>query len=120
MVNINELEKGNFIIHEGELCQIKNISLEQDKYVVELCGVFSKQEHSLNIEPDASMDDSGIMRRCGHVISKKEKSIEIMDSISYETFEAEIDEALFNEVSGEDKVTYIRFNNNAKVLEVRK
>ncbi|MBW2993042.1 hypothetical protein KY317_00535 [Candidatus Woesearchaeota archaeon] len=120
MISIQELEKGDFIIHEGKLCQIKNISLEQDKYNIELCGVFSKQEHSLAIEPDASLDDSGIMRRCGHVISKKTKSIEIMDSVSYETFEAEIDEALFNEVSGEDKVTYIRFNKNAKILEVRK
>ena len=120
MVTIRELEKGNYIVHESELCQVKNISMEEGNAIVELNGVFSGNGFSLNVEHDALLEEVNIIRKCGHVISKKEKTIEIMDSISFKTFDAEIDSSLFNEVNSENKVTYIQFNDKTKILEVRK
>jgi len=120
MTAIKELKVGNYIVHEGDLCRIRNISLEGDNAVIRLNDVFSGKEHSLNLGHDAELEDADITRRCGHVISKKKKSIEIMDSYNFKTFDAHIDESLFDKVTSEDKVTYIQFNDKTKIIEVRK
>ncbi len=120
MTTIKELKIGKYIVHEGNLCRISSIALEGDNAVIQINDVFSGKEHSLTLGHEDEIEDADITRRCGHVISKKNKSIEIMDSYNFKTFEAHIDEPLFDKVTSEDKVTYIQFNDKTKIIEVRK
>lgn len=120
MASIKETERGNYVIHEGEPCEVRDIAFESDKAVIRLSGIFSGKDYSLNMGLDDSFRDIDITRKCGHVISKKDNDIEIMDSNSFETFKAAIDKSLFEEAAEGDQVTYIQFNNITKVLEVRK
>ncbi|MBW2995740.1 hypothetical protein KY332_00405 [Candidatus Woesearchaeota archaeon] len=59
-----------------------------------------------------------LVRKCATIISKKQNQIEMLDSTSFETLKATIDEALSANVN--DQVTYVQTDDGIKVLEVRK
>jgi translation elongation factor P/translation initiation factor 5A len=57
------------------------------------------------------------MRKTGQIISKMNGKVQVMDSKSYETFDATIDGELYNEINENDEVIFVDFNNSAKILE---
>ncbi|MBR9692110.1 hypothetical protein GOV06_04985 [Candidatus Woesearchaeota archaeon] len=61
-----------------------------------------------------------LVRKCATIISKPDRGLEIMDSITFKTIKAAVDESLFNEANINDQVTYVLSDDGAKVLEVRK
>jgi len=62
------------------------------------------------------LEEVDITRKTGNVIAKLQDKVQLMDSVSYETFDAEIDKELLNEVREGDDVIFINFN-GFKVLE---
>lgn len=116
MVSIKELKVGHYVVHEGEVCEVRNASPEK----IELKGLFSGKVYSLNCDSGEQIEETDVIRRCAHIISKKKKGVEIMDVNNFETINAEIDDALLGEADVGDQVTYIMFNNSAKILEIRK
>jgi translation elongation factor P/translation initiation factor 5A len=120
MTAIKELKLGNYVVHEGEICEVRDVSLEGDNILVKLRGLFSGKEYSLNSGLMGDIEEADVIRKCAQIVSKKKKGIEIMDCNNFETINANIDESLFEEADVGDQVTYIRFNNSAKILEVRK
>ena len=61
-----------------------------------------------------------LVRRCATIISKSKSHLEIIDSTTFETLKATVDETMFSEASVNDHVTYVQTDVGAKVLEVRK
>jgi hypothetical protein len=61
-----------------------------------------------------------LIRKCATIISKSKNELEIMDINSFQTLKASIDEALFNEATVNDQVTYVKDGKIIKVIEVRK
>ena len=58
-----------------------------------------------------------ITRKTGQVLSKSPTSVQIMDSHSYETLEAQADEQVMSQISEGDEIIFIDYNNTVKVLE---
>ena len=119
MVSIKGLKLGNYVVHEGELCEVRHISIAGED-TIELNGLFSGKSYSLNPDAESQIEEADVIRKCAQIVSKKKQGIEIMDCNNFETFKAKIDESLFDEADVGDQVTYIRFNDSTKILEVRK
>ena len=58
-----------------------------------------------------------ITRKTGQIISKMSGKVQVMDIKNYETFDADIDEGLYNQVNENDEVIFVDFNNSVRVLE---
>ncbi len=46
--------------------------------------------------------------------------MQIMDAVTFETIDVEVDNELMEQATENDQVTYIQFEKTAKVLEIRK
>jgi len=62
------------------------------------------------------LEEIDIIRKTGNVIAKMQDKVQIMDSVSYETFDAEVDAVLLNQINEGDDVIFINFN-GVKILE---
>jgi len=124
MVDIKKLKKGNYIVHENEPCIIRNIEFLQNKNSpiakLELEGIFSGNRYNDHLKLNQSIQEADLTRKCGTVVSKKKDKIQIMDVVTFETFDASIPKHLLNKTQEGDNVTFIKFGNSTKILEVRK
>ena len=64
--------------------------------------------------------DEELTRKCASIISKKENKLEIIDSVSFISYKAEIDPELLKQANENDQVTYVQDGDSVKVLEIRK
>lgn len=62
------------------------------------------------------LEEVDIRRKTGNVIAKLKDKVQIMDIISYETFDAEIDKELLSTIKEGDEVIFVDFN-GIRVLE---
>jgi len=123
MTEAKDLQKGSWIVHGGELFQVKR------KEVV-ACGTHSHSKTKIFIEPLAGggeksltlthhekVEEADIRKKTAQVISKFQNKIQIMDPVSYETLDAEVDEELLSTINEGDEVIFIDYNGVIKVLE---
>ena len=66
------------------------------------------------------MQEDNLLRKCATIISKVDGKLEIMDSITFKTIQAEIDKKLLEQAEINDAVTYTESEGSAKILEIRK
>ncbi len=117
-----EANIGQWIIHQNEPHQIKR--KENVAY-----GTHSHSKTKLFLKPLSKgnikelvcahterLEEVDIIRKTGSVIAKLQDKIQIMDPVSYETFDAELDKELLSEVKEGDNVIFVDFN-GIKVLE---
>ncbi len=125
MVPIKQLRKGNYIVYKNEPCLIKETATvvtgthTHTKVKISLQGLFSGTNDIFTSSPHDTAEEIQIIRKEGQLISKGQDKIQIMDMRSYETFDSEADEELFNELKEGDMVTFIDFNGRFKILERR-
>lgn len=126
MVNIKKLKKGNYVVHNGEPCIIKDLQFvvysthSHTKAKITLQGLFSGKITETSLPLHEQMQEADIIRKCATIISKSEDKLQIMDTVSFETIDADIDKDLLEKANENDQVTYIQFENIAKILEIRK
>jgi len=117
-----EANIGQWILYQGEPCQIKrkeNVAF----------GTHSHSKTKLFLKPlskggikelicshNDKLEEVDITKKTGNVIAKQKDKVQIMDIVSYETFDAEIDKELLNEIKVGDDVIFINFN-GIRVLE---
>lgn len=117
-----EANIGQWIIYQNEPHQIKR--KEAITY-----GTHSHSKTKLFLKPLSKgavkeavfphterLEEVEIIRKTGNVIAKLKDKVQIMDIISYETFDAEIDKELLNTIKEGDEVIFIDFN-GIRVLE---
>ena len=112
-----DIKKGNTIIHEGKLYIVREMVISSKNIKATLENFFSGAIIETTVD---SFEEAQISRKCGSIIQKLPNKLEIMDSISFETIEADIDPELLAEATENDAVNYTKFGNQAKVLELRK
>ncbi len=126
MTDLKKLKKGNYVIYEGEPCVIKDLQFvvysthSHTKAKIELEGLFSGKKIQTSLPLHEQLQEADIIRKCATIISKQESKIQIMDSVNFETYDADISQNLLEQAIEGDNVTYIKFGNSIKVLEVRK
>jgi len=62
------------------------------------------------------LEEVEIVKKTGNVIAKLQNKVQIMDTVSYETFDADVDKELLNTIKEGDEVIFINYN-GVKVLE---
>ncbi|MBW2966431.1 hypothetical protein KY342_04985 [Candidatus Woesearchaeota archaeon] len=126
MTDLKKLKKGNYIIYEGEPCVIKDLKFvvygthSHTKAKIELEGLFSGKKIQTSLPLHEQLQETDIIRKCATVISKQKDKIQIMDTVNFETLDANIDSNLSEQAIEGDNVTYIQHGNSIKVIEIRK
>lgn len=125
MIELKHLRKGNYILHRGEPAVIKEMGIvvtgthSHTKTKAVIQGVFSNFTETLIKSSHETVEQLDIIRKKAQLIAKLDNKVQIMDPVSYETLDAEVEEDLFNKLNEGDEVTYINFNNRSKVIEKR-
>lgn len=124
MKGVKDLKRGDWVIYKGEPYRVERKEVVtvgthcHSKTKLELISLHGKKDSILK-KPGDAMEDVEIIRKRGQIISKSGKNIQIMDLVSYETFNAEIDESLLNQINEGDEVSFTEFSGKVVILEKR-
>ncbi len=125
MTEAKDLRKGAYILHNGEIMQVVRKETvaygthSHSKTKLFLRSLLSKGEKDINLMHHDKVEELDITRKAAQVISKMGEAVQIMDSVSYETFDAKIEPETLQEVSEGETVTFIEYNGHAPGLEKR-
>jgi translation initiation factor 5A len=124
MIDIKKVRPGDYILFKDEPYRvIKNQIVvtgthSHAKNKLDMQGLFNGKYETVVLPPHERLDDVEIVRKRAQLISKQGETVQIMDLVSYETFDTAMNDAL-KELNEGDEVTYIEFRGMATVLEKR-
>jgi translation initiation factor 5A len=123
MPDAQDIKRGEWIILNNELYNVTRKELvaygthshsKTKLFVIPLVG---KGEKSVTFAHRDRIETADITKKTAQVISKLPDKIQIMDIKTYETFDADVDNELLNNVNEGDEVIFIEHNGMIKVLE---
>lgn len=123
MTEAKDLQRGSWIVHEGELLQVKrkeNVAYgthSHSKTKLFLQPLTGGGEKTLTLMHRDKVEETEVIKKTGQIISKFQNKVQIMDPVSYETLDAEVDESLANNLNEGDEVIFIDYNGMIRVLE---
>ena len=123
MAVASELKKGDYFKHNNEIFKLIRKELvaygthSHSKLKLYIQGLDKKGEKTINLHHTDKVEILNIIRKAAQVISKTEDKVQIMDSVSFETIDADLPEEL--EINEGDEVTFIDLEGNIKILEKR-
>ena len=121
----SELEKGNYFMYNGdpvrvvrkEVVSVGTHSHTKLKFYIQ--GLRDKGERTAVFQHSDRVEKIDLMRKQGQIISKTANKVQVMDSISYETLDANLPSELINEINEGDYVTFIELNGKIEILDKR-
>ena len=121
----SELEKGNYFIYNGgpvrvvrkEVVSVGTHSHTKLKFYIQ--GLRDKGERTAVFQHSDRVEKIDIMRKQGQIISKTGNKVQVMDSISYETLDANLPPELISEINEGDFVTFIELSGKTEILDRR-
>ena len=125
MPTASELERGTYFIYNNEPVRVLRKELvaygthSHSKLKIYFQGLNEKSERTINFHHTDKVEIVDIVRKLGQVISKANNKIQVMDMVSYETFDANAPSDLFLELNEGDNVTFIELKGNFQVIEKR-
>lgn len=125
MATASELKKGDYFRHNNEILRLirKEIVVygthSHSKLKLYIQSLDKKGEKTINLYHTDKVEILDIIRKSAQVVSKLPDKIQIMDSVSYETMDADVPEDLTGEIKEGDEVTFIDLEGNIRVLEKR-
>jgi len=124
-MNASDLEKGKFFEYKGDVMQVVKkgvISVgthSHTKLNLTVCDINGKKERDITLGHNEKVDILEITKKRANVISKSDDSLQIMDSMSYETLDAEAEKDVLGTIEIGDEVIYIDYK-GVRVLGKRK
>ena len=125
MPTASELERGSYFIYNGEPVRVlrKEIVVygthSHSKLKIFFQGLNDKSERTANFHHTDKVEIVDIVRKLGQIISKANNKIQVMDMVTYETFDANALPNIFAELNEGDNVTFIDLNGNIQIIEKR-
>ncbi|MCP3682316.1 MAG: hypothetical protein GY861_06460 [bacterium] len=125
MKPVKEVKKGEYIVHRNEPCKImkkENVTFSSHSHTklkIDLEGLFSNFKETVTLLPHESVEDVEIIRKKGQVVARLADKVQVMDLVSYETMDGDVDRDLLEQLNEGDEVTFVGFNEQVKVLEKR-
>ncbi|MDO8741085.1 MAG: hypothetical protein Q7J54_05940 [Candidatus Woesearchaeota archaeon] len=119
MVNVKELRPGTCILYRNKPYKVKRMELVtvgthcHTKNKVEMEGIIEKDSQVAVFASHENLEEVDIPRKRAQVISKQDNKMQIMDSVSFETFDSASD----LELSEGDEVIYVAYNGKIIILE---
>ncbi|MFH1181564.1 MAG: hypothetical protein V1702_01265 [Candidatus Woesearchaeota archaeon] len=123
MIGVKELDKGKCIINRGEPAKVlkrENVTAGthmHTKVKLTVQGLFSGRTEVLTLTSHEMMEDVEIINKRGQVLSKN--PLQIMDLVTYETFDIDALPELKGELNEGDNVAFIEFQGKKVVMEKR-
>jgi translation elongation factor P/translation initiation factor 5A len=121
MGSAGDLERGNCFLYKGDVARI-------DKKEIISCGthshsklkfyieyIFSGKKDVITLSHQDSVETVDVMKKKATVISKS--PLQIMDSQSFETMDAQADPEVLAEINEGDVVIFVDYQGIVKVLE---
>ena len=125
MPTASELEKGSYFIYNNDPVRVTRKETvaygthSHSKLKIFFQGLNEKGEKSINLHHTDKVEIVDIIRKLGQIISKTNNKIQIMDMVSYETFDANARAELSNDLKDGDNVTFIESKGNIEIIEKR-
>lgn len=122
MALASELNRGRFFEYKGEIMQVLRKETvtygthSHSKLKLTIANLRGKGEKAINLMHGDRVDILDIKKKIAQVISKTPQGIQIMDPVSYETLDANVDEELLSGINEGDDIVYIEHNNNVMIL----
>ena len=121
----SELERGNYFIHNGEPVRVIRREVivvgthSHSKLKFYIQGLREKGERNVIFQHSDRVEKIEIMRKQGQIISKTKNKVQVMDAVSYETLDANIQPELIDELNEGDNVTFVELNGTVEILDKR-
>lgn len=125
MTEARELKPGDYIRFNNEILKVVRKEVVSygthchSKTKLFVQGLLSKGEKAINLGHHDNVEIADITRKEGQVIAKLPDKVQVMDTISYETIDVDVDSELLKELNEGDTVTFINFEGKARVIEKR-
>lgn len=125
MAEAKELKSGQYIRYNNEVLKVVRKEVvaygthSHSKTKLFVQGLFAKGEKNFNLNHHDHVETVDIIRKQGQVLSKMPEKVQVMDNVSYETVDADVESGLLGELNEGDNVTFIDFEGKAMVLEKR-
>lgn len=125
MPTATELKTGNYFIYSGEPVRVLRKEVvafgthSHSKLKIFFQGLNERAERFANFQHTDKVEIVEIIRKLGQVIAKTNNKVQVMDMVSYETFDANLNSDLFNELNEGDNVTFVDVKGNIQILEKR-
>ena len=125
MSTASELERGNYIIYNGEPVRVirKEVIVvgthSHSKLKFYIQGLREKGEKTVTFQHSDRVEKVEIMRKQGQIISKTNNRVQVMDAISYETLDSTLPPELVDDINEGDKVTFVELNGSVEILDKR-
>ena len=125
MSTAQELQRGNYFIYNGEPVRLlrKEVIVvgthSHSKLKLYIQGLNERGERSITFHHTDKVEIVDIIRKLGQIISKSNNKVQLMDMISYETLDSNVDTELFNSLNEGDQVTFVNIDGNVQILEKR-
>lgn len=125
MTEAKELQKGMYISYNNEVLKVTRKEVvacgthSHSKTKLFVQPLFGGGEKPINLAHHDNVDVVEIIKKEGQVIAKMANKVQLMDTRSYETMDADADEGLLREINEGDNVTFISFKGQIRVLEKR-
>lgn len=126
MTEVGKLKEGRFIIVDGEPCRIVGFSTSAPgkhghaKAKIDAIGLFDSQKRSLIRPTSAKIDVPMIERGSAQVLAIVTDNVQLMDLLTYETFELPIPIQLRGDVREGVDVEYIQALERRKIERVKR
>lgn len=126
MTTAKELKPGKYIKINNEILKVTRKEVvaygthSHSKTKLFIQGLFTKGEKSINLNHHDNVEVVDIIRKEGQIISKLADKVQIMDKVTYETVDADVDKDLLAELNEGDTVTFINFEGKCSILEKRR
>ena len=122
MATASDLGKGSTFIHQGEPVRVTKKEVvavgthSHTKLKLFVKPVFtSGGEKIITLAHQDKVEIVEIPKKTATIISKQ--PLQIMDSQSYETFDAQADENILSEINEGDEIIFVDYRGKVKVLE---
>ena len=125
MPTASELERGKYFIYNGEPVRVLRREVivvgthSHSKLKFYIQGLNEKGERTVNFHHTDKVEIVDITRKLGQIIAKSNNKVQLMDMVSYETFDANATAELLSQVNEGDNVTFIDVNGNVQIIEKR-
>lgn len=124
MGTASELKKGDSFEYKGETLRVMKKEVvvygthSHSKLKLFCQPVFGGGEKTLTMMHHDKVEILDIKKKTGSIIAKLPDKLQIMDSYTYETLDAEAKEEVLNEANEGDGVIFVDYGGKAKILEI--
>ncbi|MBN2422846.1 hypothetical protein JXB41_06470 [Candidatus Woesearchaeota archaeon] len=122
MAIATELQKGKYFEHKGEVFEVTRKELvncgthSHTKLKIFAKALDGKSEKTMTFAHNDKIDIVDVFKKKATVISKTDDNVQIMDSISYETMDADAEQDIIKSINEGDEVIYVNVKNKVLIL----